>query len=205
MNTLPFSEACERNKNPILDGLLQVLPARGEVLEIGSGTGQHVVHFAAALTGLSWQPSDRRENLQGLGERIRLEGSPNIGEAMELDVLESWPGRKFDAVVSSNTAHIMGWNAVCAMFAGIGVHLSRGGVFCLYGPFNSGGEYTSESNEIFDGNLRAQDPQMGIRDIEALEALAHDHHLELERKFQLPANNQLLIFRKVQDATNVQA
>jgi len=193
---LPFSEACERNKAPILEALLQELPAQGRVLEIGSGTGQHLVYFAPRFSGISWQPSDRAEHLEGLTARLSLEGASNIQPPIELDVFEAWPEQQFDGVYSSNTAHIMGWKAVCAMFAGVGNHLQAGGVFSLYGPFNENGEYTAQSNADFDLHLRQRDPDMGIRDIAALNCLAQDHQMKLEGRRQLPANNQLLIFRK---------
>ena len=172
MSILPFSEACERNREPILQALGQVFPSRGQVLEIGSCTGQHLVFFAPSFPELSWQPSDQLDYLEGLSARIRLEGSPNILEAIELDVSKDWPGQLFDAVYSSNTAHIMSWESVCAMFTGVGSCLLPGGVFCLYGPFNEGGRFTTVSNQEFDCSLRARDATQGIRDLEALETLA---------------------------------
>jgi SAM-dependent methyltransferase len=196
MSKLPFSEACERNKQPILEALGQVLPTRGQVLEIGSCTGQHAVFFAPSFPELSWQPSDQMEYLEGLFARIRLQGSPNILEAIELDVRKEWPGQLFDAVYSSNTAHIMSWESVCAMFAGVGRCLLPGGVFCLYGPFNEGGQFTSVSNQEFDCGLRARDASQGIRDLEALDALAAGQQMKLAKQFRLPANNCLLVFRK---------
>jgi SAM-dependent methyltransferase len=192
---LPFAEACERNKAPILAKLERVLPVRGRVLEIGSGTGQHVVHFAPLFPRLSWQPTERAEYLDGLNARIRQQGAMNILPAIELDVEGVWPDHHFAAAYSSNTAHIMSWEAVSAMIAGVGARLRRGGVFCLYGPFNAGGCYTSPSNEEFDRQLRARSPVMGLRDVQALEALARRHQLELSERLQLPANNQLLVFR----------
>jgi len=192
---LAFSEACERNKAPILGALLPLLPRRGHVLEIGSGTGQHVVHFAPQWPGLSWQPSERREQLADLNARIRLEGPSNVLPAIELNVEGLWPDRLFAAAYSANTAHIMSWAAVCAMFAGVGRRLPSGAVFCLYGPFRVGGSHTAASNAEFDRQLRARDPEMGLRDIEALEELGRSHRLRLEERLELPANNQLLVFR----------
>jgi len=193
---LPFAEACERNKEPIFDALSRLLPPSGYVLEIGSCTGQHLVFFASRFPGLVWQPSDLPENLPGLMARIEWEGSSNILPAIGLDVLGSWPGQEFDAVYSSNTAHIMSWEAVCAMFAGVGKVLRSHGAFYLYGPFNESGKFTAPSNEAFDRDLRARDPVMGLRDIEALDTLANDHQMVLRTRFQMPANNQLLVFRK---------
>jgi len=191
---LPFAEACERNRGPILEALLKRSPERGLVLEIGSGTGQHVVHFAPRFPRLSWQPSDRRENLPGLNARIRSEGSANVLPAIELDVGGVWPDRRFVAVYSANTAHIMGWPAVCDMIAGIGSRLEPGGRFFLYGPFNVGGVATAASNAEFDRQLRARDPVMGLRDVEALDALAREHRMILLESVTMPANNQLLVF-----------
>lgn len=192
---LPFAPACERNKAPILEVLEKELPDTGTVLEIGSATGQHVVHFARHLPALKWQPADRNEYLHGLRQRLNQEGGQNILPPFELDVLKNWPDTLFDAVFSANTAHIMSWQAVCAMFAGVGRCLAPGGVFCLYGPFNVHGRFTSASNEAFDQDLRRQDPQMGLRDIEDLESLARQHQMSYVRNYQLPANNQVLVFK----------
>jgi len=193
---LPFAEACERNKQPILDLLSRVLPPVGLILEIGSGTGQHIVFFARRIPELIWQPSDLRKNLAGISLRIEHEGAENTLPPIELDVLEQWPDQEFDAAFSANTAHIMAWEDVCAMFAGLGRQLASGGVFCLYGPFNQGGKFTAPSNEEFDGQLRARVPHMGLRDIEALESLAESHQMNLEQQYTMPANNQMLVFRR---------
>ena len=193
---IPFSAASERNKAPILEVLKSVLPHAGVVLEIGSGTGQHVVHFANHLPHLQWQPADRADYLPDLRRRLSMEGGANIRGAIELDVLAEWPEKVFDAVYSANTAHIMGWPAVCAMFAGVSTHLVDGGVFCLYGPFNEGGKFTAPSNEAFDARLKREDPAMGLRDVDALETLARSHHLSLTRRFPMPANNQVLLFTR---------
>jgi len=193
---LPFSPSCERNREPILEALRQVLPESGTVLEIGSATGQHAVYFSEQLPGLSWQATDRPEYLPGLERRIHLDGSANTLHPIELDVLEEWPNGPFAAIYSSNTAHIMSWQAVCAMFAGVARSLLPGGVFCLYGPFNEGGNFTAPSNEAFDKRLREENPEMGLRDLEAIESLGQDHHLNLMLRIQLPANNQLLVFAR---------
>jgi hypothetical protein len=127
---------------------------------------------------------------------VKQEGSPNILPPIKLDVLEQWPGGGFDAAYSANTAHIMGWDAVCAVFAGLGAHLAPGGLFCLYGPFNQDGRFTADSNREFDRHLRSSDPQMGLRDLEALESLANNSKMVLQKQFPMPANNQILVFRK---------
>lgn len=196
---LPFSEAAERNRQPILEVLLRLLPARGHVLEVGSGTGQHVVYFAPHFERLSWQPTEQREFLAGLNARIRSEGCAGVLPAIELDVRRAWPDREFAAAYSANTAHIMSWPEVELMFAGIGARLAPGGVFCLYGPFNQDG-YTAESNAEFDRHLRQRDEHMGLREIADLERLAGAHGMRLDQRIAMPANNQLLVFRRTQES-----
>jgi len=196
MTPLPYSESCERNKAPILEVLQRLLPSGGNILEIGSGTGQHIVHFAPHFPALQWQPSDRDAYLQGLTARVQREGSPNILPPVKLDVLEQWPEGIFDAAYSANTAHIMGWDAVCATFTGLGAHLAVGGLYCLYGPFNQDGRFTSDSNRVFDSHLRSRDPEMGLRDLEALDSLASRNQMIFQKQFSMPANNQILVFRK---------
>ena len=197
MNTAPFSIAAERNRHPILERLQVLLPSTGTVLEIGSGTGQHATFFAEKLPNLLWQPSDREENLTGLETRFKAESTENILPLMKLDVVsDPWPGCSFNAVYSANTAHIMHWDAVIAMFSGVAAHLLNEGLFCLYGPFNIDNRFTSESNAQFDAQLRAQDPQMGIRDMAVVESLAVLHKMRLEQKLAMPANNFLLAFKK---------
>lgn len=203
-NGLPFSDACERNKEPILEVLEQYMPNRGFVLEIGSGTGQHVVYFAAKLKSLKWQPSDREENLPGLSARIEEEGSDNIKPVIALDVLDGdaadWPDRVLSAAYSANTAHIMGWDAVRAMFEGVGKRLKERGIFVLYGPFNDGGKYTSDSNRAFDLQLKSQNPEMGLRDVQSLEVLAQKNNMHLTDQVRMPANNQALVFKRNDNA-----
>jgi len=196
LSDLPCCEACERNKSPILEELRQLLPGRGHILEIGSGTGQHVVHFAPHFPRLSWQPTECADNLATLNARIRAEGAPNILPAIELDVQAIWPDRRFEASYSANTAHIMPWPAVGAMFAGVGQRLADSAVFCLYGPFMVNGRHTAASNDEFDQRLRVRDPAMGLRDVAALAELAGDCRMRLEERRQLPANNLLLVFRR---------
>ncbi len=191
----PFSQACENNKAPIL-AVLQQWFRSGTVLEIGSGTGQHAVWFAPGLPDVHWQPSDQAGYLPGIRAWIASAPAPNLAMPLELDVLaEPWPVvDDLTHVFSANTAHIMGWDAVQAMFAGVGSRLPLHGVFCLYGPFNYDGRFTSESNQRFDAHLRTQDPAMGIRDIEALRELARENSLMLIADEAMPANNRLLIW-----------
>ena len=194
---LPFSEACERNKGPILEILTRALANSSAVLEIGSGTGQHAVHFARNLPHLTWQPTDRAANLPWLAARIADEGPRNLLPPLELDVAQSiWPGVDCDAAFSANTLHIMSWAEVEAFFRGIGRVLRPDGLLAVYGPFRYGGAYTSNSNESFDRGLRERDPASGIRDFEAVDEVAAEIGLRLDADHRMPANNQLLLWRR---------
>jgi cyclopropane fatty-acyl-phospholipid synthase-like methyltransferase len=194
---LAVSEACERNKGPILAVLASELTESGSVLEIGSGTGQHAVHFARHLPHLSWQPTELGAELGPLTERIRLEGPPNLAPPIALDVrAHPWPVDRVDAVFSANTLHIMAWGAVEDFFRGVGAVLGAAGVLCVYGPFRYRGGYTSESNAEFDRFLRRRDAASGIRDFEALERLAAAAGLGLAADHVMPANNQTLVWRR---------
>lgn len=197
MNTLPIAPASDRNKHPILEQLQRLLNPEASVLEIGSGWGQHAVHFCRHLPSLKWQPSERSEEMESLHQRLALEGGPAIRDPICLDVQKDlWPREVFDAAYSANTAHIMSWESVCAMFAGVSRCLGRGGLYFLYGPFNHSGSFTSTSNEAFDKELRSRKTEMGIRDIEALESLAASHQMLLVERINMPANNFLLVFEK---------
>jgi hypothetical protein len=185
----PFSEASERNREPILQVLKRVMAKRCLVLEIGSGTGQHAAYFARELPHLVWQASDVADNLPGIRQWI-ADPAP-----IELDVDREWPRVDADAVFSANTAHIMSWPQVERMFDGIG-KIPSVRTFCLYGPFHRGGQPTSESNARFDASLRRRDPASGIRDLEAIVALAERHGFALAEDHAMPANNRLLVFQK---------
>jgi len=190
---LPFSEASERNKGPILEILRKELSGRRRVVEIGAGTGQHAVHFARELSYLDWQPTDRADYLPGIAARIAAEGTPNLRPPVELDVMRpDWPLLAADAVYSANTLHIMSWPEVEAFFQGVGRILEARGVLVVYGPFRYRGRFTTESNAAFDFSLRSRDPASGIRDIEAVIALAEAQGLALRADHAMPANNQLL-------------
>ena len=194
---MPCSEACERNKGPILEVLRSVFADRSHVLEIGSGTGQHGVHFAAHLEHVTWHPTERLGALPELAARIQAEGGRNLRQPMLLDVRQSvWPLRSVDAVFTANTLHILSWPEVTAMFHGIGGTLVPGGVVCVYGPFRYAGSYTSPSNLEFDRLLRERDPDSGIREIHDLTALASGFGLRLDADHDLPAHNRLLVFMK---------
>jgi len=194
---LPFSEACERNKEPILAVLRGCFADRTQVLEIGSGTGQHAVHFARHLPHLTWHPTDRLCNLPDLSARMQSEGPGNLRPPTLLDVRQSvWPVRSVDAVFTANTLHIMAWTEVCAMYRGIGGVLAPGGVMCVYGPFRYAGAYTSDSNREFDQTLKERDPSSGLRDVEAVAALAAQYGMRIREDYDLPVYNRLLIFAK---------
>ncbi len=194
---LPFSEACERNKGPILEVLRDAFADRSRVLEIGAGTGQHAVHFAHQLPGLHWQPTDRAEHLVDLARRIEAEGTGNLSLPVELDVLqEPWPALAADAIYSANTLHIMSWPAVEALFAGLPRIIDEDAVLAIYGPFRYGGRFTTPSNADFDCGLRTRDPASGIRDFEDVDALARRIGFELVMDHAMPANNQLIVWRR---------
>ena len=192
----PFSEASARNRAPILGVLRRVFGDRTAVLEIGSGSGQHAAYFAPALPYLVWQPSDVAENLPGIRLWREEAQTPGLREPLELDVERPFPAVEADAVFCANICHILSWPQVERLFAGIGALLPKSGVFALYGPFNYGGKPTSPSNAEFDAWLRGRDPKSGLRDFEAIDALARRHRLMLEEDNAMPANNRLLVFRK---------
>jgi SAM-dependent methyltransferase len=194
---LPCSEACERNKEPILAILRTCFADRLQVLEIGSGTGQHAVHFARHLPHLTWHPTERLGNLADLSARVQAEGPANLRPPTLLDVRQSvWPVHSVDALFTANTLHIMAWSEVSTMYRGIGPVLAPGGVMCVYGPFRYAGAYTSESNREFDRILKERDPCSGLRDVEAVAALAAQYGMRLKDDRDLPAYNRLLIFAK---------
>ena len=192
----PFAESCEQNKLPILEVLRTEFAHATRVLEIGSGTGQHAVFFAAQLPYLEWQTSDVRDYHSGIKAWIDEARLPNIRAPLDLDVSDAWPRASYDGVFSANTVHIMAWAEVEATFAGIGTVLEGGGRFCLYGPFNYGGKFTSDSNARFDQWLKARDARSGVRDFEALDRLARAAGMDLTNDYAMPANNRTLVWRK---------
>jgi SAM-dependent methyltransferase len=209
MTSKPYSESCERNSAPILQVLQQHLGQARTVLEIGSGTGQHAVHFAAAMPWLRWQASDHCDYLPGIRQWLDEAAVPNtpvplelqavIGEGLQplppLPVHDGVAG--FDAVFTANTLHIMGWEEVQALFAGLPSLMAPEGLMVAYGPFNYNGAFTSDSNRNFDGWLKARDPRSGIRDFEAIDALARAQQLELREDVAMPANNRCLVWRRM--------
>ena len=194
--TKPFAPSCERNQGPILEVLRRHLDGTRRVLEVGSGTGQHAVHFAVAMPWLAWQCSDRADNLQGIAAWLDDAGLPNTPPAIELDVDGRWPEADFDVVFTANSLHIMGWPQVEAFFTGVGRVLEEDGLLIVYGPFNYGGAFTSDSNRVFEQWLKDRDPASGIRDVEAVDALARGIGLVLVEDNAMPANNRCLVWRR---------
>lgn len=194
---LPYAESCERNKGPILEVLRSAFADCKHVLEIGSGTGQHAVHFALAMPWLVWQPSEVADAMPGLRKRIFNEGPSNLRAPVVLEVTElPWDVRRVDGVFTANTLHIMHWPQVEAFFAGLPAVTKPGAVLAVYGPFRYGGQYTSASNASFDEMLRGRDPQSGIRDFEQVDALARDAGFALVADHPMPANNQAIAWKR---------
>ena len=198
MDARETSPSAERNKQPILEVLTRMLPASGLVLEIGSGTGQHVAHFAKALPALRFQPSeldlDRHESIRAW---TAADGLSNVLPPLAINLLAGpWPVSAADAVLCINVIHISPWEATLALMAGAGRVLATGSVLVTYGPYLRGGVHTSSSNEAFDLSLRARNPLWGVRDIGELERVASHAGLALEETIAMPANNFTLLWRK---------
>jgi SAM-dependent methyltransferase len=198
MSTVPNAPAALRNRDPILQVLRSELRGTQRVLEIGSGTGQHAVHFAAALPGLVWQTSDLAENHAGIRHWIAESGVSNVLEPLLLNVSE--PGDvhgKYTAVFSANTAHIMSVSAVADMIAYVACSLQEHGKFLLYGPFRVAGRFAGKGNVRFNRSLLAQDPAMGIRDLEWIDELAVRFDLRREKTYAMPAHNLLVVWQRL--------
>ncbi len=197
--TLPWSDASERNKEPILEVLRTALAGARSVLEIGSGTGQHAVHFAAQLRHLHWQPTEIATSLAPLAQRIALEGPANLQAPFALDVMDAPAALgRWDAVYTANTLHIISAAAVARLFDIAACALpGLGATLIAYGPFRYRGEFTTPSNARFDAQLRARNPDSGIRDHEFVDGLARALGFALSADHAMPANNQLLVWRRV--------
>ncbi len=189
----PYAESCAQNREPILSVIKPLLASCKSVLEIGSGTGQHAVFFSKALQHLHWQTSDQKEHLQGIRLWIDDTKLGNVGQPVELDVMqEQWPSVNADTVFSANTLHIMSWEAVQDFFRKIPTVLSNKGKLLIYGPFNYDNKYTSEGNAKFDSWLKSRDPQSGLRDFEEVNKLAASAGFRLIEDFEMPVNNRIL-------------
>lgn len=192
-----FSEACERNKGPILDAIKPYLQHSNEVLEIGSGTGQHAVWFAEAMPHLTWHTTDLRENHPSIIAWVETSELPNLRKPRTLDVGQGvWPVNQVDAIFTANTCHIMPWERVRDMFQGANRVLKPGGHLLIYGPFKVNGEYTSESNKEFDESLKQRDPESGLRDYDDMNRAARHNGFSLIQRHEMPANNMLLAYQK---------
>lgn len=195
-----YAEACDRNRAPILAAIRPLLEQCCAVLEVGSGTGQHAVYFAEKMPHLIWHTSDREANHADIQDWLKEAALINTRAPLSLDVSQSvWPVLEVDAVFSANSMHIMSWANVELFFAGAGRLLAAGGLLLLYGPFNYGGQYTSESNWHFDQRLKQRDSLSGLRDFEAVDLLAQSAGMVLQTDYPMPANNHLLCWRKLED------
>jgi hypothetical protein len=187
----------ERNKQPILEVLLRVLPPNGTVLEIASGTGQHVMHFARALPKLIWQPSEAdAAGREAIHERLRAAPLANVLAPLALDVHDEWPPIAADAIVCINMIHIAPWTATEGLIEHAGRVLASGKPLILYGPYKRGGRHTAPSNEAFDASLRARDPAWGVRELDDVAALAKRHGFGQPDIIAMPANNLTVVFRR---------
>lgn len=192
----PSAPSCERNRDPILAVLRVQFAGRRRVLEIGSGTGQHAVYFAAAMPWLAWQCSERAEHLPGIRLWLDEAALPNTPPPIELDAGSPWPAGRYDAVFSANTLHIMSWPEVEQLFTHLPGATTDDAKLAVYGPFNYGGRHTSDSNAAFDQWLQARGAHMRIRDAEAVDALAEAAGFELVEDVAMPANNRTRVWRR---------
>ncbi len=192
-----FAPAAARNRDPILDALRRHLPARGLVLEVASGSGEHALHFAAALPGLVFQPSDPDADARAsIDAWVAQSGLANIRPALALDAAGAWPLAAADAVVCINMIHIAPWAATEGLLRGAAAILPPGAPLILYGPYRRGGAHTAPSNADFDADLRARNPAWGVRDLEAVAALAAGHGFGPPAVAEMPANNLTVVFRR---------
>ena len=195
-NAKPHAPSCDRNQEPILDVLKACFSDRKQVLEVGSGTGQHAVFFAAAMPWLTWQTADMAENLPGIRMWLEEAHLPNLPPPLELQAAGPWPKGPYDAVFSSNTLHIMGWPEVQRLFAALDGVMAKDAVLAVYGPFNYDGKFTSASNAEFDVWLKQRSAASGIRDFEAVNALAESIGLKRLADHAMPANNRTLVWKR---------
>lgn len=194
----PYAESCEQNQGQILEVLREEFAENKNVLEIASGTGQHAVFFGRALPHLTWQTSELAHNHAGIQAWLDEAQLANVRSPLAIDVYDpTWPIAQVDAVFIANTVHIVSWQGVEQMFAGIGRVLSLGGIVCIYGAYNYEGKFTSESNERFDAWLKSRDPVSGVRDFEAVNLLAETQGLRLLKDVSMPGNNRTLVWQRI--------
>ncbi|MEI6146287.1 MAG: DUF938 domain-containing protein [Methylococcales bacterium] len=197
MSNKPFSQACENNKEPILQIIRQVFANTTHVLEIGSGTGQHACYFSQHLPYLIWQPSDKPENIACINLLQESCRQVNLKPAIALNVTDkTWPFDSIDAVFTANTLHIMSEQEVQIAFDRLSLYLNPKALLCIYGPFNYNGTFTSDSNARFENLLKSQNPLSGIKNIEDILLLGTDRGIHLINDFEMPANNRLLVLQK---------
>ncbi len=193
----PYAESCDQNREPILEVIQSLLKNKKNVLEVGSGTGQHAVYFAEKMPHLVWQTSDQESYHQGIKLWLDEADLDNTPPPIVLNVsTNAWPDDIYDAIFSANAVHIMAWENVVDFFANAPKQLATDGLFILYGPFNYNQQYTSESNARFDIWLKQRDPQSAIRDFEALDKLANNAGMRIKEDYALPANNRILVWEK---------
>lgn len=194
-----YAPATTRNRDPILDVLRGALPSTGLVLELASGTGEHITHFARALPDLNWQPSDPSPIArQSIAAWVAAQALGNVAPPLELDAAgEDWPIKQADAIVCINMIHISPWEATEGLMRGAGAILPAGGLLYLYGPYRVAGQATAPSNEAFDQDLRARDPRWGLRQLEDVGACAERNGLRVESVHPMPANNLSVLLRRV--------
>lgn len=187
-----------RNRDPILDVLRRILPPKGLVLEIASGSGEHAVYLAQHLSALDWQPTDQDQEALASAAAHRADAAlPNLLPPLQLDVTAArWPVERADAVMCCNMIHIAPWAACEGLVAGAGRVLSASGLLYLYGPYKIGGRHTAPTNQAFDDQLRTRNPAWGIRDLDEVTALAVRHGFALAETVSMPANNLSAIFRR---------
>lgn len=190
--------APERNKQPILEVLQRTLGASGELLEVASGTGQHAEHFARHLPTWSITPSDLEpDNLASITARVAESALPNLREPLRIDAAGlDWHAGSFDVVYNANLIHIAPWEAAVGLVSGAARHLRESGLLIIYGPFRIEGRHTAPSNESFDADLKQRDARWGVRDLEALIALAEERGFSFQQRIAMPANNQTVVFKK---------
>jgi hypothetical protein len=193
-----FSPAAERNKGPIAEALSQLLPPTGRVLEIGSGTGQHVLHFARVMPNLLWQPTEPDSDcLRSIAGWLSVAAPANVQAPLRLDVHDgAWPLPSADAIVCINVLHIAAWSATLDLMRGADRTLPADGLVYLYGPYRVGGRHTCASNQTFDAHLRAANPLWGVRELDDVIKVAGDAGFALQERMAMPANNMGIVFRK---------